>query len=227
MIIKEILSFFNRLLYTNFCRISTKKLILRNTVIWCKKGNTCSIKESYLKKTKINIVGCKNTLTINSTLVGSTIDISGSGNMVEILSKDIISGLHLQVHGDNCHVLIDEGTAINGVQAICMGNGTKILIGKNCLFAKQIDIWATDSHPIFEITNQSIPINPSRDVVLKDHVWVGEKSCILKGVTIGKDSIIGMASVVAKDIPESSIVVGNPAKVIKQDITWRREHIKI
>ncbi len=53
-----------------------------------------------------------------------------------------------------------------------------------------------------------------RTVIIEDDVWIGGNVTILPGVTIGKGSIIGACAVVAKSIPEYS-VVGNPAKIIK------------
>jgi acetyltransferase-like isoleucine patch superfamily enzyme len=52
-------------------------------------------------------------------------------------------------------------------------------------------------------------------IIIKDNVWIGGKSIILPGVTIGEGSVIGAGSVVTKDILPWSIAVGNPAKVIK------------
>jgi len=51
---------------------------------------------------------------------------------------------------------------------------------------------------------------------IKDKAWIGFNSIILKGVTIGEGSIVGAGSVVTKDIPDWSIVGGNPAKVIRE-----------
>lgn len=56
----------------------------------------------------------------------------------------------------------------------------------------------------------------SKPVSIGDGCWIGEKVCILPGVTIGKKCIIGAGSVVIKSIPDYSIAAGNPAKVIKQ-----------
>ena len=56
----------------------------------------------------------------------------------------------------------------------------------------------------------------SKPVSIGDGCWIGEKVCILPGVTIGKKCVIGAGSVVTKSIPDYSIAVGNPAKVVKQ-----------
>lgn len=227
MIVKKILTLFFRFFFTPFWRIRFINTIMCGGKITCIKSNICHIDSSYLKNNQINISGRNNRLRIKTILAGSDIDISGINNTVSILCEDIVNNLHLQVHGDNCVVLIDKGTAINGLQAICMGNGVKIIIGKNCLFARNIDIWSTDSHPIYNINDTVNPINPSKDIILKDHVWIGEKACLLKGVVIESNAIVGMGAVVTKNVPESSIVAGNPAVIVKQGITWKRDHIKV
>lgn len=53
------------------------------------------------------------------------------------------------------------------------------------------------------------------DIVVKDDVWIGYRSVILSGITIGQGAIIAAGSVVTKDVPPYAIVGGNPAKVIK------------
>jgi acetyltransferase-like isoleucine patch superfamily enzyme len=58
-------------------------------------------------------------------------------------------------------------------------------------------------------------INDFDTISMKDNVWVGFNSTILKGVKIGKGAVIAACSVVTKDIPEFCIAAGNPAKVIK------------
>lgn len=52
-------------------------------------------------------------------------------------------------------------------------------------------------------------------VVIEDNVWIGEFAAVLKGVTVGRGSVVGSHSVVTKDVPPYSIVVGNPARVVK------------
>lgn len=54
------------------------------------------------------------------------------------------------------------------------------------------------------------------DVIIEDNVWIGERSTVLKGVTIGCGSIVACDSIVTKDVPPYTIVAGNPAKVVKK-----------
>lgn len=55
-----------------------------------------------------------------------------------------------------------------------------------------------------------------KPVVIGDNVWIGEYAAILKGVTIGRGSIVASHSVVTKNVPEYVIVAGNPARVVKK-----------
>lgn len=106
---------------------------------------------------------------------------------------------------------IGEGTFINDNCRI----GTKglVKIGRKCLIGDDVSIHDFDGHKI----NGSEGIKP---IVIEDNVWIGENVTVLKGVRIGKGSVIGAGSLVCKDIPEGSLAVGSPARVIKENITW-------
>jgi len=56
----------------------------------------------------------------------------------------------------------------------------------------------------------------TKQIVIKDSVWIGANCVVTAGVTIGKHAIIGAGSVVTKNIPDYSVAVGNPARVIKK-----------
>jgi len=95
--------------------------------------------------------------------------------------------------------------------------GGKIDIGTNVLIASHVLI-TSENHSIdpecnIEYMNQPLLCS---DVKIEDGCWIGEKVCILPGVTIGKKSVIGAGSVVTKNIPAYCIAVGNPARIIKK-----------
>lgn len=96
-------------------------------------------------------------------------------------------------------------------------NGSTVRIGNDVLFASHVIITSenhgTDPESAIPYMDQTLSSKP---VAIGDGCWIGEKVCIMPGVTIGKKSIVGGGSVVTKSIPEYSIAVGNPAKVIKR-----------
>ena len=58
------------------------------------------------------------------------------------------------------------------------------------------------------------------DVIIEDHVWIGCGAIILKGVTIGRGSVIAAGAVVTESVPPYSLVAGNPARVIRETKSW-------
>ena len=103
------------------------------------------------------------------------------------------------------HVLISPGVRISAASYIS--------IADSCMLASNVYITDSDWHGIYD---RSMPPKEKSFVVLEENVWVGDSSIICKGVTIGKNSIIGAGSVVTSDIPANVIAAGNPAKIIKQ-----------
>ena len=81
------------------------------------------------------------------------------------------------------------------------------------MLASHVYITDSDWHGIYD---RSMPSKEKSFVVLEENVWVGDSSIICKGVTIGKNSIIGAGSVVTSDVPANVIAAGNPAKIIKK-----------
>lgn len=93
--------------------------------------------------------------------------------------------------------------------------GKKIHIGSGSLFARDVTLRSDDVHYINEDDYE-----PSKPITIENHVWIGQGATILKGVTIGHDSIVAAKSLVVKDVPCNSLVAGVPAKVIKQNVNW-------
>ena len=103
------------------------------------------------------------------------------------------------------YILISPGTSIRSAQ--------KIVIGDSTMIASDVTITDSDWHDIYDRTDY---VASPKEVIIQENVWIGEKSLILKGSKIGKNSIIGAGSVVSGEVPANVIFAGNPAKEIKK-----------
>jgi len=93
----------------------------------------------------------------------------------------------------------------------------KITIGNNVAIGANCTIVDTDFHPLNpKLRNQNPQDGVSTPIVIGDDVFVGMNCLILKGVTIGRGSVVGAGSVVTKDIPPCVIVGGNPASILRE-----------
>lgn len=92
-----------------------------------------------------------------------------------------------------------------------------IIIGNNCTVGANCIIIDSDAHPIDYLSrrNNGGCNVKSKPIVIGDDAWIGTNVIILKGVHIGKRSIIGAGSVVTKDVPENAVAAGNPCKVLR------------
>lgn len=124
----------------------------------------------------------------------------------------------------NVKLIIGEGTTIGRFNHIY---ATKhVEIGKNVLTADKVYI-SDNLHQYSDITTpiKKQPIKQLSEVYIGDGCWIGENVCIM-GVTIGKNCVIGANSVVMKNIPDYSVAVGTPAKIIKQYNSQTNEWLK-
>lgn len=92
-------------------------------------------------------------------------------------------------------------------------DGMPVKIGNNVLCGPGVQIY-TASHPLDPETRKSVEF--SKAIVIGDDCWIGGGAIICPGVTIGSRCVIGAGSVVTKDLPDDSLAVGNPAKVIRK-----------
>ena len=94
----------------------------------------------------------------------------------------------------------------------------KIEFDDNCLLSWGCLIIDTDYHKIYD--DQDHIINEPRPIKIGKKVWIGSRSTILKGTLIPENTIIGSNSLVAKQITKSGVYVGNPVKLVKENIRW-------
>lgn len=188
----------------------------------------CNIKENKvlladekvsLQKTRIIFKGKNNLLFLgpNTNLDTSLIEFNGSN------SACYISGgryrIYVSVSLNNCtSCYIGKNNYFNGRLSLSLSEQQNIIIGNDCLFSFGIWICTADPHLIYDIETGK-RINPSKSVLIGDHVWTGQNAMILKGAVLGSGSVVGANSVVtSKCFPSNAIIGGNPARIIRKGI---------
>jgi acetyltransferase-like isoleucine patch superfamily enzyme len=128
--------------------------------------------------------------------------------------------------GANGRVLVGNFTLLNG--ALVMAE-ERIEIGSHCLISWNVGIADSDFHPLepaqrlidahalapFYKDRPPRPKLETRPVKIANNVWIGMNATILKGVTIGENSVVAAGSVVVKSVPANTVVAGNPAVAVK------------
>lgn len=141
---------------------------------------------------------------------GSTIEIGKNcqfmnwqfGNLIGLNHKCIIA-----TQSDDAKLTIGDKCSFSGVSIWCH---KEITLGNNVRVGANVTIMDGDAHQDDPRSGRNKPI------VIDDNVWIGGNVVVKKGVTIGRSSVIGMNSVVTKDIPANCIAIGNPCVVVKQ-----------
>ena len=99
-----------------------------------------------------------------------------------------------------------------------------IKVDNDCLFSSEIVFRTGDSHSLVDMEGNRV--NPAADIEICDHVWMGYRVLINKGVFVAPDNMIGTGAIVTKRFEESNTVIaGVPAKVIKKDTNWLSKRI--
>lgn len=194
---------------------------------------------------KINWYIYKNKITSDGPVIMNF----GSGIIGQSSNKQIIIGKNVRLSG--WLTILDKGKITIGDYTL-IGNKTVIQAWQNVKIGAYVmispEVWIQDnnSHSIMA-QDRLVDMIGSRDfnetgidttnavckpIVIGDHVWIGRRAMILKGVTIGDRSVIAASSVVTHDVPKDTIVAGNPARVVKIiknntiDMTKARQYIQ-
>lgn len=185
-------------------------------------------RDIFFRKTKVRVNGKDNYISIGSKcrFKGMKIEVFGNNNNISIGEKVITSGeIYLSVKGNNCNITIGSGTLIGSFDVFVEESGTKVIIGKNCMFGFRISISTTDFHSIVDATTKE-RINPPQDVTIGEHVWVASSVEINKGVIIADNSIVASNSLVTKKFNQSNVILGGlPAKILKENVNWLDERL--
>lgn len=120
------------------------------------------------------------------------------------------TGIH--TYGKKSLVKIGNNCNLNGTTIY---SRKKVIIGDYCMFGPGVKIIDNNSHRISIDIEERRKSPESKEIIIENNVWIGSNSLILKGITIGENSIVAAHSVITKDIPKNVLVAGNPAVIIK------------
>ena len=209
-----------------FCILTHRKWWFNgeNTVFLSKiRGLRASIllaKKSVIKKSSITMAGKQHNIILNNCeIFNCNIYLRGEGHRLVIEDGVRLHNVSIRIIGWDNLIHISSGSTFGSGQVVCGGKGISIKVGKNCMFAGGTDIWSTDTHSVLQ---DGVLVNEPKSITIGDHVWCGKDVAILKGVTIGDNAVIGMRSLVTKDIRPGTLNVGSPAKEIREGIDWTR-----
>jgi maltose O-acetyltransferase len=135
-------------------------------------------------------------------------------NRLKFCGKDVVIDSSCQIIVPE-EMEIGDNSSISSFTTVFATFGVKI--GSNCLISSNCGISSYNHIQVSlnRIKDKAEDSRFSRRVIIGNNVWIGMNSCILPGVEIGDNSIIGSGSVVTKSVPANEIWVGNPARYIK------------
>lgn len=133
-------------------------------------------------------------------------DIDNRGGRIVVGSCAFFPGTRLECW-PGAKIEIGDGTYLNrNTEVVAFGS---VMIGRDCKIARDVLIMDSDQHAL---PGEDLVVMP---VVIEDRVWIGARAIVLKGVTIGHDSVVGAGAIVTRSIPPRSVAVGQPARVIR------------
>lgn len=141
--------------------------------------------------------------------------VTGSGRLVLRPGSSIRRDARIYV-GDGATLSLAPGAVIGIRNTVNVTTG--LTIGSRSELSWDVEIMDTDFHTITRPDGSTS--HRSAPVVIGEHVLVGARAVILKGVTIGDGAVVAAAAVVTKDVPAQAVVAGNPARVIGTAADW-------
>lgn len=182
--------------------------------------------------------------------VNATGSVKGNGNIISITKSTNASNIKININGNNNKIIINNPLSIKDLVVACgnhiethssevlIGNnfsiepnskflifqsGCKLSIGEDCMFSSDIVVRLGEQpHLIFDLDSNEYN-SGNRELIIGNHVWIGERCYITKSAKISDDCITAACAVVTRKFDEKNVVIGgNPATIIKRNIKWLR-----
>jgi len=175
---------------------------------------------------QIHIKGRDNRLVIGAhTVLGSgMIELRNNACSITVGENCLING-NIRCRAGQSHIRIGSNTTMM-MAHISLHEAGHITLGDDCMLSGDITMDVSDMHSILDVETGR-RLNPPRDILIGDHVWLAHGVRVMKGAQIGQDSIIGSRAMVCGAIPANSLAVGTPARVMRSGVTWDRRRLPL
>ena len=189
------------------------------------QANRVQIGHSVLTCTTIRITGQRNSLIIGDRCRLHDLKILLAGNDLRVeISNDCLLRGKIKLEDTGSQVIIGAGTTMENAY-LGAYEGAGVLIGKDCMLSDQVGIRTGDMHSIVDAAT-GVRLNPSQSVTIEPHVWLCRGTTVLKGCTIGANTVVGGFSIVTRSLPAGVLAAGSPAQAIRHGIQWQRERFR-
>lgn len=150
---------------------------------------------------------------------------------VDNCTVDIKSTIHyitqLYIHmgeSSNMKFLINKNVSICSASILSNQQYSEVEIGADCMIASNVKIVGADGHTICDKETGKIMNIQKNKCSIGNHVWLGDECRIMKNAVISDGSVVGANSVVSGNFFEKNVILaGNPAKIVKKNIEWKRD----
>jgi len=137
---------------------------------------------------------------------------------IVICGMKVVSTARILCH-HNSYIQIGKNCGATKNLYILVNHGSILQIGEDCAIANDVTILSGDSHPVFQIDCPQ-KYEAKSVVTIDDHVWLGKGCVVLGDSFVGESSIVAPNSVIGKSYPNNCLLMGYPARVIKQNIAY-------
>ena len=185
-------------------------------------------------------------LTKYKRISGLDIEINGSDNTITLTPETLFKSSKIIIEANNANLTFGTSPEINNLsvfvrlgknQKLKWGNGSTITggyielcetdasvtIGQDCMIGWHVSIVATDFHAVLDKKTKKV-LNGPGNVVIGNKCWLGHGVRLLKNANIPDNTIVGAESVVTKKFKDNyTVIAGNPAKVVKNNVCWDRK----
>ena len=192
------------------------------------KNNRIEAPCALLKQVSIHIAGNNNQVIIEdfSQIKNTKITICGNNNVVHLGKRTYLFEVEFFLEDDHNVIDLQEHNIIMGPSKFSTIEGTKIIFEKDSMCSSECNFRTGDSHCVLDLEGHRI--NESRDIILREHSWVGIRVTCMKGADIPHHSIVAACAVLTKRYDEPfCVLAGVPAKIVKRGVDWSMVRIPV